>query len=135
MSEENKPKVYAPASYKQKLLLSDTTTTVLIAGGAAGSGKSYCCLVKILPLLSDPAARILVLRQTSIQIKAPGGLLDVSTSMFPDFGGIYKSQAMKWVFPSGSTVQFAAIGDKRDLAGWQGKLIAPLSRNAYSKLF
>ncbi len=115
------PKVYGPCSPKQKLFLTDDTTEVVLAGGSAGSGKTFCCLMKCIPLLDDPHARIVILRQSMPQLKVSGGIVDESKGIFPDFGGVYGTQAMKWTFPSGATVQFAAIGDKRDLAGWQGK--------------
>ena len=54
------------------------------------------------------------------QLKVSGGIVDESHQIYPYFGGIFKAQALKWVFPSGATLQFAAIGDDRDLPGWQG---------------
>ena len=78
------------------------------------------CLMKYLPALSDPAARILVARETQPQLKVSGGMIDESHKIYPHFGGVYKAQAMKWIFPSGSTIQFAGIPDDKALSGWQG---------------
>lgn len=78
------------------------------------------CLMKYLPALSDPSARILVARESQPQIKVSGGLADESQKIYPHFAGVYKTQAMKWVFPSGATIQFAGIPDDKALAGWQG---------------
>lgn len=78
------------------------------------------CLIKYLPELADPATRILIVRQSQPQLKVSGGMIDESHKIYPHFGGVYKAQAMKWVFPSGSTVQFAGIPDEKALAGWQG---------------
>jgi len=78
------------------------------------------CLTKYLAYLSDKNFRGVVFRQSFPQLSAPGGIIDESHQIYPYFGGIYKAQAKKWVFPSGATLQFAAIGDDRDLPGWQG---------------
>lgn len=82
--------------------------------------NTRCCLTKYLSYLSDPNFRGVVFRQSLPQLKVSGGIADESHKIYPLFGGVYKSQAMKWVFPSGATLQFAAIGDDRDLPGWQG---------------
>lgn len=86
----------------------------------AGGGKTRVCLTKYLSYLSDPHFRGVVFRQSLPQLKVSGGIVDESHNIYPHFGGVFKSQAMKWVFPSGATLQFAAIGDDRDLPGWQG---------------
>lgn len=118
MSE--KPLVFGPASPKQKMVMEDNFTDILLTGGGAGAGKSMVCLIKYLPELADPATRILIVRQSQPQLKVSGGMIDESHKIYPHFGGVYKAQAMKWVFPSGSTVQFAGIPDEKALAGWQG---------------
>lgn len=82
--------------------------------------NTRCCLTKYLSYLSDPNFRGVIFRQSAPQLKVSGGIVDESHQIYPYFGGIFKSQALKWVFPSGATLQFAAIGDDRDLPGWQG---------------
>ena len=117
---ETKKLVFGPCSEKQRLVLTDNDTDILLVGGGAGGGKSRTCLTKYLPALKDPYARIVVFRQTRPQLVASGGLVDESKQIYPHFGGVFKSQAMKWIFPSGATIQFAAIGSDRDLPSWQG---------------
>ena len=78
------------------------------------------CLTKYLGYLKDPAFRAVILRQSAPQLSVSGGIIDESHQIYPYFGGVYRAQAKKWIFPSGATIQFAAIGDDRDLPGWQG---------------
>lgn len=113
-------KIFGPCSIKQKIVMEDNTTDILLVGGGAGGGKSSVCLMKYLPNLGDPAARILIARETQPQLKMSGGMVDESHKIYPHFSGIYKAQAMKWIFPSGATIQFAGIPDEKALAGWQG---------------
>lgn len=111
---------FGPASLKQKMILQDTTTDVILIGGGAGGGKSTICLTKNLDGVEDPYFICTVLRRTQPELKRPGGLVSESKSIYPHFSGIYKTQAMKWVFPSGAEISFAAIGSDDDLGGWQG---------------
>lgn len=78
------------------------------------------CLTKYLGYLPDPGFKGVILRQSAPQLSVSGGIIDESHQIYPHFGGVYRSQAKKWIFPSGATIQFAAIGDDRDLPGWQG---------------
>lgn len=85
-----------------------------------GGGKTHICLTKFLKYLQDPDARIIVLRQTQPQLKLPGAIVDASQRIYPLFGGIYKTQQMRWVFPSGAMIQFAAIDSLKALEGFKG---------------
>lgn len=84
----------------------------------AGGGKSRTCLTKALKFIEDPAARVLIVRRSYPMLKLSGGLWDESKSIYKHFGGIPKEQKMTWVFPNGSTIQFAPIPD--DISEWQG---------------
>lgn len=100
------------------MVLQDDSTTVLLVGGGAGSGKSFTCLVKALKYVKDPAARVLIIRESQPVLKIPGGLIDESSSIYGHFGAVYKIQPMEWVFPNGATIKFAAMPD--NMAKWQG---------------
>jgi predicted phage terminase large subunit-like protein len=109
---------FGPASLKQQLVLLEDSVDILLTGGGAGSGKSRMCLTKAIKYIEDPAARVMIIRQSYPTLKLSGGLVDESKNIFPHFGGVYKVQAMKWVFPNGATIQFGAI--PADLREWQG---------------
>lgn len=120
---KEEPRLFAPCSPEQRKLLMDETTDVILTGGSAGGGKSRMCLTKYLSYLSDPNFRGIVFRRSRPEIFASGSLVDESHQIYPFFGGIWKSQAARWHFPSGATLQFAAIGDDRDLPSWQGSAL------------
>lgn len=127
-------RVYGPCSERQRLLLTDTTTDVILVGGGAGGGKSFTCLTKNLDGLDDPHFRCTIFRRTYPELKRQGGLIDESTPVYNDFDGDYKSQAMKWVFPSGAQIAFSAIATDDDLGSWQGsQLVRALIDEAADK--
>ena len=81
----------------------------------AGSGKSYLSLLKAVKWINDPAARIMVVRQSYPQLK---DLINESKNIYPHFGGEFKVQAKTWVFPNGAEVEFKAM--PKDLYELQG---------------
>lgn len=87
---------------------------------SAGGGKSATCLIKNLDGINDPHFRCTIFRRTAPELKRQGGLIDESKSIYADFGGEYKSQAMVWKFKSGSSIAFSAINSDDDLGSWQG---------------
>jgi predicted phage terminase large subunit-like protein len=100
----------------------------------AGGGKSFTCLTKNLDGLDDPYFRCTIFRRTYPELKRQGGLIDESKQVYRDFGGVYKSQAMKWIFPSGAEVSFSAISCDDDLGSWQGsQLVRALVDEAADK--
>lgn len=109
---------FSPKSEKQRMLLTDNTHTLLLAGGGAGSSKSYSCLLKAVSFIKDPAARVLIVRESYPTLKLSGGLWDESHNIFPHFNGTPKVQRLTWVFPNGATIQFAAMPDNLD--EWRG---------------
>lgn len=117
---EDKPLVFAPCSRKQQIIMEDDSTDILLIGGGMGGGKTHICLTKFLKYLPNPDTRIVVLRQTQPQLKLPGAIVDASHRIYPHFGGVYKTQQMRWVFPSGAMIQFAAIDSFKALEGFKG---------------
>lgn len=115
--------VFGPCSYKQKLVFDDNFTDVLLIGGGAGGGKSYVILTKFLQLVNNPSTKVVILRQTAPQLKLSGSLIDTSWEIYPHVGGVYRQDKMRWTFPSGATIQFAAIDSKKALEGWKGSQV------------
>jgi predicted phage terminase large subunit-like protein len=112
---------FGPCSERQQLALQDNTTDVILMGGGAGGGKSRVCITKNLDGIHDPLFRCAILRRFSPELLNPGGLVDESQQVYSHFTSIpYKTQAKKWVFPSGAEIVFSAISCDADLGGWQG---------------
>jgi len=112
------PLIFAPRSEKQRMILMDESSDVLLTGGGAGSSKSYTCLLKALKYIKDPAARVMIIRESYPTLKLSGGLVDESKGIYSHFGGVFGVQALTWKFPNGATIQFSALPD--NLGEWQG---------------
>lgn len=110
--------IFAPRSIKQKLILLEEEADILLCGGGAGGSKSYTCLMKALKYIQDPAARVVIVRESYPTLKLSGGLWDESQGIYSWFGGVPKIQRLTWVFPNGATIQFAALPD--NIKEWQG---------------
>ena len=74
--------------------------------------------MKALKYVQDPAARVLIVRESYPTLKLAGGLVDESKGIYPHFGAIFKIQPLEWVFPNGATIKFMALPD--NLAQLQG---------------
>lgn len=68
--------------------------------------------------MQDPAARVLIVRESYPTLKLAGGLVDESKGIYNHFGAVFKIQPLEWVFPNGATIKFAALPD--NIAEWQG---------------
>lgn len=117
MTKQKRPQ-FVPRSEKQRLILSDEDADVLLCGGGAGGSKSYTCLMKALKYVQDPAARVVIVRESYPTLKLSGGLWDESQGIYSYFGGVPKIQRLTWEFPNGATIQFAALPD--NIKEWQG---------------
>ena len=82
--------------------------------------NSRICLTKNLDGIHDPDFRCTIFRRTYPELKRQGGLIDESKSIYPDFKGVYKTQANLWMFPSGASIAFSVIATDDDLNSWQG---------------
>ncbi len=111
-------KKYGAASLKQLKYLQEEGVDLIFFGGARGSGKSHSTLVKTMKYIGDKDARIVILRETVPLLKIPGGLLEESHKMYPEFGGVFNAQTRKWRFPSGCVIQFSPFPNKPE--DWKG---------------
>lgn len=109
---------FGPKSEKQRLVLTDDSTDILLCGGGAGGSKSFTCLLKALKYVEDPAARVLIVRESYPVLKLPGGLIDESKNIYPHFNPVWKVQPLTWEFANGAEIKFAAI--PQNLMEWQG---------------
>lgn len=83
----------------------------------AGSGKSFLSLLKAAGMISDPAAKVMILRLSYPMLK---DLISASKQIYPYFGGVFKHQARTWVFPNGAEIDFKAMPkDHFEVQGWE----------------
>lgn len=110
-------KVFSPCSEKQRLVLIENEVDILLTGGGAGSGKSFLSLLRAVKLVEDPAAKVMVLRQSYPQLK---DLISASKQIYSHFGAVYKAQAKTWIFPNGAEIDFKAMPkDLYEVQGWE----------------
>jgi predicted phage terminase large subunit-like protein len=103
-----------------------STADVCIFGGSAGGGKTWSLLLEPSYHLSNGKFRSVCFRRTVPMIKQPGGLWDVSETVYLPLGGVANQSALEWKFPSGALVKFAGMELESDRFGWQGSQIALL---------
>lgn len=116
------PKRIGPQPGPQTLFLT-TKADVAIYGGAAGGGKTFGLLLEALRHIAVPSFGAVIFRHTSVQVRNKGGLWDEAEKLFPFVGGVGTSFNLKYVFPSGATVQFAHLEHDKNRYDWQGAQI------------
>jgi predicted phage terminase large subunit-like protein len=104
-----------------------TSADIAIYGGAAGGGKSYALLLEPLRHAHNAQFTALFFRQTSTQIRAPGGLWDESATIYPHLGATPREVQLEWEFPSGATVKFAYLQYENDKYNYQGSQLGFLA--------
>jgi predicted phage terminase large subunit-like protein len=114
-----KRQVFAPASEKQRLILTAQEDIVLVGGGAGG-GKSISCLMKNLDSINDPDMKVTICRKTRPELTRQGGLVSESKKMYEAFGATFNKTDLKWEFPLGGEIQFLGVPDASMLGGIQG---------------
>lgn len=97
-----------------------TPADIAIGGGAAGAGKSFAILMEALRHHENGEFRAIYFRRTSPELRAPGGLWDESQGLYSLVGGVPRDVALRWTFPSGSTVTFSHMEHEKDKYAHQG---------------
>lgn len=114
--------VFAPVSEAQsQFLLSDAFFTLY--GGAAFAGKSYCILGSMLPIISHPGTRAVVIRATTKQLSGSGSLFDAAINLYSkvDPKLKVKQRDLTLVFSSGAEIQFTYLDKPADRMNLQGR--------------
>ena len=114
--------IFSPVSEAQsQFLLSDAFFTLY--GGAAFSGKSYCLLGSLLPLISHKGTRACVIRKTTKQLSGSGSLFDAAIQLFSriDPKLKIKTRDLTLVFSTGAQVQFTYLDKPADRMNLQGR--------------
>lgn len=87
------------------------------------SGKSYCLLGSLLPLIHHPGTRALIIRKTTKQIGGAGGLFDAAIQLYSKVDPKLKirTRDLTLVFSSGAQIQFTYLDKPADRLNLQGK--------------
>lgn len=118
--------IFRPQAGPQTAFLS-TAADIAIYGGAAGGGKSYGLLLEPLRHVHNAKFTALFFRETSTQIRAPGGLWDESANIYPHLGATPREVQLEWAFQSGATVKFAYLQYESDKYNYQGSQLGFLA--------
>lgn len=114
--------VFSPASEPQsQFLLSDSWFTLY--GGAAFAGKSMCLLGSMLPIISNPGTRAVIIRKSTKMLSGSGGLFDAAINLYSkiDPKMRVKSRDLTIVFSSGAELQFTYLDKPADRMNLQGR--------------
>lgn len=120
--DRRETRIIRPQAGKQEAFLS-CQANIALFGGAAGGGKSFTLLLEPLRHIDNPRFGAVIFRRTSPQIRAKGSLWEASYEIYPHLGGRARETDLKWVFPSGATVQFAHMEHPNNRYDWQGSEI------------
>lgn len=114
--------IFAPLSRKQEKYLTDDENDIILFGGAAGSGKSHLSLLKLMiDCVENKGYNSYLLRQSIVQIKAPGSIWEEGSSMFSHVNASANQLHNQWRFPdTGSFVKCHYLkGNPNDFQGAQ----------------
>lgn len=114
--------VFSPASQAQsQFLLSQSDGTLY--GGAAFSGKSFCLLGSMLPIVQYPGTRICLIRKTTKMLSGSGGLFDAAINLYSKVDPKLKIRSRDLIlkFSSGAEMQFTYLDKPADRMNLQGR--------------
>ncbi len=97
-----------------------STAKVVLLGGAKGGGKSFALRVAPCYYLDKLGYHAVIFRRSLPQIKKPGGMWDKSYELYSAMGGYPRVSELKWIFPSGASVQFGHLQNPTSWQDWQG---------------
>lgn len=97
-----------------------SSADVVILGGAKGGGKSHALRMAPCRWVGVPGFHAVIFRRSLTQQTNPGGQWDKSFEMYPALGGEKNAQYLEWSFPSGATIKFAHLKQRKDWQNWQG---------------
>lgn len=82
-------------------------------GGSAGGGKSEALLMSALQFADRPNYAAIMFRLTYTDLSLAGALMDRAAEWLMPTGARWKNDTHTWHFPSGATLTFGHMGDKK----------------------
>ncbi len=118
-----------PEPQAKQLEFLESQADIVLGGGGAGGGKSQAILLDAVQsqFIGNSGYEAVIFRRTFPELKAPGGLWSESFKLYPLLGGLANKSEMRWTFPSGATVTFAAMQHEKDMYRWQGSQLGRCS--------
>lgn len=105
-------------------VFAESPADIVIYGGGAGGGKSFGLLLDCLRDINRPRYGVTLFRRLTTDIRMEGAIWDQSQEIYPLLGGIGRSQALLWRFPSGAKIKMAHMEHEKTRFGYQGAQIA-----------
>lgn len=111
-----------PQEGPQKAFI-ETGADIAIFGGQAGGGKTWALLWETIRNLDVPGFGAVIFRRDYTQIRAEGGLWDMSLELYYRWHGIPRENHLDWRFPSGAKIRFAHMQHENDRFSWDGSQV------------
>lgn len=97
---------------------------ICIIGGARGGGKTYGLQLESGRWLHRAGFYGVMLRNTLVQIKKPGGMWDEGFSFYSSLGGHPNKSEYSWRFPSGAKLTYGHLETNAAVESWRGAQVA-----------
>lgn len=93
---------------------------IIVFGGSVAGGKSVALLLDFLKYKDDPFFRGVIFRRINNQIMQPGGLWEWANTIYGYYGAKPNKNLMRFIFPSGATVDFKNLQYEDSKHAYQG---------------
>jgi len=115
--------IYRPNSIPQERFLS-SPADICIYGGQRGGGKTAGLQLESGRWIHRQGFYGVLLRETLVQIKKPGGMFDEGYGFYASLGGVANKSELSWRFPSGAKLAYGHLETNASIEAWRGAQVA-----------